>query len=103
MELQDFLKWLMSPAGAVVAYWLMENVSWLVNLAPEAKRYVSWVLAGGVALLGWELMVILGYAPLPDTIIGRWEAAFAVVAATILAQIGHARLQLSKKKRVCCK
>jgi hypothetical protein len=102
--LEEFLKWLMGPGGAVVGYWLMENVTVLVNLKPRIKRYVGFVLPGGLAAIGWMLLASIGYAPMPTTTLARFEALFAVFVAAVGAQLIHAK-NLPKNKPcdpACC-
>lgn len=100
--LEGFLKWLMGPGGAVAGYWLMEHVQFLVDLGPEVKRYVSLLLPGGVAATGWMLLAAVGYAPMPDTTLARFEALFAVFVAAVGAQLLHGRFVVSKKGKCKC-
>ena len=101
--LEEFLKWLMGPGGAVLGYWLMENLPVLINLRPPIKRYVGILLPGIIALAGWMSMALVGYAPMPTTTLARFEAMFAVFVAAIGAQLIHARrLPKSKAPCKCC-
>lgn len=99
--LEEFLKWLMGPGGAVVGYWLMENLEVLASLGPEVKRYVSLLLPGCIAGVGWLLLAAVGYAPMPETALARFEALFAVFVAAVGAQLLHGRLVVSKKGKCC--
>lgn len=99
--LEEFLKWLMGPGGAVVGYWLMEHLAVLADLEPEVKRYVSLLLPGGIAGVGWLLLAAVGYAPMPDTTLARFEALFAVFVAAVGAQLLHGRFVVSRKGKCC--
>lgn len=100
ISLQDVLQWVISGGAGVIAYWLMENISYLKNLAPEAKRYVALAIAIALAVLGYFAQVAMGYQVAPQDARGWIEALFAVAGvAGGLSQIVHARLQLSKRSR----
>jgi len=100
MELLVVLTWIIAEGGGgVLAYWLIEHVKRLAALAPEPKRYVSWVLAGVIAVAAYLLSMVFGGVAVP----GEWRewvrVLFAVASGAILAgQTAHARIVLSKKQ-----
>ncbi len=98
MTLYDFLKWLATAGAGGAAYWLMENLSGLAALKPEAKRYVAWALASGLACAAYGALVALGYEPPPQTWQAWLENLFTVAAAACgLSQVIHGRKVLARK------
>lgn len=96
MELNDFLTWILSSGGAgVVSYWLMERLSFLIQLPSRSKRNVSLALAGGLAVLGYLAAVGMGYQVEPVATKGWIEALFSVIGIAIgLSQIIHGARKL---------
>jgi hypothetical protein len=99
MELSGFLTWLIGGGGGtLVAYWLMENVPALQNLASEYKRYLSLAIAGLVACAAFGVSVGLGYREAPAGWQGWLEALFAVIGLAIGgSQAIHGRLNLKSR------
>lgn len=89
--LEEFLKWLTGPGGALVGYWLMENLDFLSTLTPRTKRYVGFAIPGFVAAASWLVMALVGYAPMPETTLARFEMLFAVFVAAVGAKLIHAK------------
>ena len=91
MELQDLLIWILSGGGAgIIAYWLMENLAFLVQLPSQHKRYASLVIASGLAVLGYLASVGMGYQPMPETVKAWIEVLFSVIGVAIgLSQFIH--------------
>ena len=95
-SLADFLLWVIGGGGAgIVAYWLMEHIGLLGGLPSEQKRYVSLVLAAGLACLAFVAAVALSYKDDPGSAQGWLEALFAVAFLAVTAgQVLHGRLKL---------
>jgi len=97
------LVWIVSGGGAsYLAYWLIENVPFLVRLAAESKRYVSLVLPAiltvAFAILGYLAMIAMLYEPAPIDARAWIETLFAVAVLSVIgAQAIHGRVVLSKK------
>ncbi len=100
MELTDLFFWILDRGGAgIAAYWLMEHIAFLTMLAPQYKRYVSYVLAGVLATLAFLASVGMGYQPEPETTRAWIEASSSVVGMAIgLSQLIHAAKQMKPKK-----
>ena len=95
MQLRDILLVLMTAGAGGAVYWLMENVGFLRNLAPEWKRYVSLALSALIPVLAWLVGALMLYWDAP----GDWrawiEAIFAVAAGGIItSQSLHGALKL---------
>ena len=100
MSLQELLTWILSGGGAgVIAYWAMENLAFLVMLAPQYKRYTSLTLAACLAVVGYLAAVGMGYQVGPETAKGWIEALFSVIGVAIgLSQLIHGARQMKPKR-----
>lgn len=98
MEMQEMLVWVMGGGGAgIVAYWLMGHIAFLMQLAPEWKRYASLALAACLAMLAYAAAVGLGYEAQPESSQAWLEALFSVAAVAIgLSQAIHGRVKLRR-------
>jgi len=98
-NLKDFLVWVLTPGAGVLAYWLMENVQFLVDLEARLKRFVAFGLSAVLGILAFLAMVGMGYQAVPVDWRAWVEALFGVAAvAGGLSQILHGLLKLRK----CC-
>lgn len=99
--LPEWLIWFIWNGGAgTVAFGaiaLLEQWStfkaWWSKVPPEIKRYISFILAGGLGALGYWAQVKLGYSTMPSNATGWAEVLFSVAFAQVL----HARVFLSRK------
>ena len=100
MELSELLIWILGRGGAgIAAYWLMEHIAFLVMLAPQYKRYVSFAIAGVLATLAFLASVAMGYQPEPGTTRAWIEALSSVIGVAIgLSQLIHGVRILPMKK-----
>ena len=99
MELSEVLLWVISGGGGAVVTWLMSNVQALANLAPDYKRYVSWLLSAVVPLAAWGAMLGLGYEPIPASWQAAAERVFALVFIAFSTNQGlHAVTELRRKR-----
>ena len=100
MELSEFLLWLVTGGGAgLFGYWLMDRVvKRFPGLSSELKRYLSLVIAAGLAMLAYYVQTMLAYVPSPETAQAWIEALFSVAAVAIsLSQVVHGRVKLGSK------
>ena len=94
-NLKDFLVWVLTPGAGVLAYWLMENVPFLVNLEARLKRFAAFGLSAAFGILAFLVMVGMGYEAVPVDWRAWVEALFSVAAvAGGLSQILHGLLKL---------
>ena len=102
MELSELLIWVLGRGGAGIAtYWLMEHLAFLVMLAPQKKRFVSYAIAGVLATLAFLASVGMGYQPDPGTTRAWIEALSSVIGVAIgLSQLIHGVRILPMKKKV---
>lgn len=99
MTLKDALLILVSGGGGAIVYWLMENVKFLKNLAPDYKRYASIGLSMLLPVLAWLVMIAMSYEQAPSTWQGWIESIFALAAGAIIISQGlHGALQLKPKR-----
>lgn len=100
MELSELFFWILDRGGAGIAtYWLMEHVAFLIALAPQYKRYVSYMIAGVLATLAFLASVGMGYQPEPETTRMWIEALASVIGVAIgLSQLIHCAKQMKPKK-----
>ncbi len=91
MELSDLLFWILGRGGAAIAtYWLMEHIAFLVMLAPQYKRFVSYAIAGVIVTLAFLASVGMGYQPEPETTRAWIQALSSVIGVAIgLSQLIH--------------
>lgn len=95
MELKDVLVFLSTTGAAVLAYWLMNNITALQGLAPPTKRLAAFGLTALIAVGAWALQVLFLYQPSPADWRGWVEALSAVAFGSIgLNQIIHSQLAL---------
>jgi len=101
LTLQRALVWLLQQGGAAwVAYWLIEHIKPLVELQAEIKRYVSWGIAGLLAVGGYMLTIAIGVNVAPVGTVPWINALLGVVATAIIGgQMIHGAAQLRKKPR----
>ena len=98
MTLNETLNWVISSGGAgALAYWLVERVPWLVALAPQAKRFVSFALTAVLAMLAYVACVVLRHNPMP----AEWREwvevlAFTATTAILVSQGIHGAAKLGK-------
>ena len=103
MELKDFLFWLTAGGGAgIVGYWVMDQVAkYRPGLSSEFKRYLSLALAAGLAMLAHYVLVVMAYAPSPESVQAWVEALFSVAAVAVgLSQAIHGRVDLRDRVRI---
>ena len=86
--LSEILVWVTTAGAGVLAYWLMEEIDWLAQLAPQPKRFVSFALTGAIALAAWGVQIVMAYAQAPVGWRGWIEAAIAIAAAAIAVAQG---------------
>lgn len=95
--LAQVLKWVLAGGAGAIAYWLIERVPALGKLSKEMKGYVSLAIAAALASGAFYLGVVMGYESAPTDVKAWVEAIFsAVMVATVVSKVAHARLQLSK-------
>ena len=97
MTLQEALQWIVGAGAGIIAYAAM-GLSFLDNLKPDIKRYVSLALAAAIASGAFYLQVALNYQSEPETTQAWIEALFSVVAVAIgLSQVIHGARVLARK------
>ncbi len=87
-ELREILVWVTTAGAGVLAYWLVEEVAWLAQLAPKAKRFASFGLTAILALAAWGVQLVMAYAETPVGWRAWVEAVVAIVAAAIVVAQG---------------
>lgn len=98
LSLPDLLTFVTGGGAAVLAFWLLDRISWLGNLNPEQKRYTAYVLTGGLAVLAWLIKLAMLYEPTPADTRAWAESLYSVAAGAIVAnQLLHARVSMKKK------
>lgn len=99
LSLPDTLTFLVAGGAAYIAFWLLDNVQWLVLLDAEKKRYAAYILTGGLAFVLWVLKMVLIQEPLPlelrDWLLTGWAVGAGAVVGN---QLLHARFSLKKSK-----
>ena len=100
MELKDLLAWVVSGGGAaIVAYYAIEKVPFLVGLLPEQKRLVAIVLSASLAIGAWFAMAAMLYEPWPAGVYAWIEKLFLIgTSAFTLSQIIHGRAKLASNE-----
>lgn len=95
MELGEFLPWVTTAGAGVAAYWLMEEIEALAELAPQMKRRVACVISAALAMGAYLAMIGMGYAVMPAGARGWIEALFAVATGAFgLSQMVHGERRL---------
>jgi len=96
--LRQALTWIVGGGGAAaVTYWLLENVSLLVNLSSEYKRYVSIALVVLFAWAAYGLSIAMTYEPKPGDFRELVESLVAIGGLALgIGQVVHGRLKLRK-------
>ena len=99
-SLQEFLAWLLTGGGAaLIGFWLVGNVSFLEDLKPDYKRYVSFGLTGAVAVLGWLFTLWMGWAKVPGDPQAWVEAIVSVIGTAIVTgQVIHGATSLRQQR-----
>ena len=96
MELKQFLPWLSTVGAAILAYWLVGEISRTDVLSPKAKRRVAYGIAAVVAVGAYLLMVAMQYVPAPAGWRAWVEALFLVASGSFgLSQLIHGERELS--------
>jgi len=92
----QFLVWIVTGGGASVAtYLLMDKLPALTELTGEHKRYASLILAALFAMIGFLVVVALGYHPQPGSTQAWIENLFAVAFLSVTSsQTIHGRAKL---------
>jgi hypothetical protein len=98
---KDFLLWIIAGGGGgTAAWWLIGNIKWLKELAPDYKRYASWILSAGLPLAAWGIFLLMGYEPPPSTWQGWVERIFALIALAFSgSQILHGATDLRRRRQ----
>jgi len=93
MELQVFLRFVMTGGGAgLAAYWLIDNVPFLANLASKAKRLSAFAISALLADAAFIALAYAGYANIPVGALSWAEQLFAVgTSAFGLATLLHTK------------
>lgn len=103
ITLREGIMWLIGPGAGVLAFFIIEHWAILASLAPEIKRYVSWAITGGLAILAYCAGIGMLYFPMPADWRSWVETLFLVAASAIaVASVLHGRIVLSKKGSRCC-
>lgn len=98
-DLREILVWVTTAGAGVLAYWLIDNVAWLAQLAPRAKRFAAMALTGAIALAAWGVQLAMAYVPAPVDWRGWVEAAVAIVAVAFAVSQGiHGARNLSSTR-----
>ena len=99
MELKLIILWVLDSGGAgAIAYFLIDRVKGLAELAAVTKRYVAIGISSGVAMLIFWVATQLAYLPAPTTRVGWFEQlVFYATSAFLSSQIIHAKLDLPRK------
>jgi len=99
LTLREALLALVSGGAGAVVYWLMENIAYLKNLAPDIKRFVSIALSAVIPVAAWLIMIGMAYEQPPGTWQGWLEAIFALIAGSLIISQGlHGVLRLRKRR-----
>ncbi|NIQ88800.1 MAG: hypothetical protein GWN93_06830 [Deltaproteobacteria bacterium] len=99
--LKQFISWVASGGGAlVISYAAMEFLGkrW-PNLTSEIKRYMymSLILASGIAMFGYYLLVLAAYVPAPESTMAWIEILFSVAWLAVTgSQAVHGRRKLKR-------
>ena len=91
MELQEFLRWVVSGGGAgIIAYYILSRWGWYSQQNAERKRYLAILVTFVLADVFWLAMVWAGYNAAPANALGWVEQLFLVgTTAFGLSQIVH--------------
>ena len=96
MELKELLAWVVSGGGAaIIAYYAIERIPFLMALLPEQKRLVAIALPASLAIGAWFAMAAMLYEPWPVGVYAWIEKLFLIgTSAFTLSQIIHGRAKL---------
>ena len=99
MTLQGALEWLIVGGGAGwLAYALIGWIPGFEKLRDDLKRYVSFIITGILACIGFELEVIFNFRAKPESAQAWIEALFAIIAVAItVSQTIHGARVLRRK------
>ncbi len=91
MELQEFLRWVVSGGGAgIIAYYILSRWEWYARQNAERKRYLAILVTFVLADVFWLAMVWAGYNAAPANALGWVEQLFLVgTSAFGLSQVIH--------------
>ena len=97
---KQIIAWVLTGGGAgALAIWVMDHLR-LGAWNDEQKRWLSWVLGGAFALLGWGVqMAMLWVQPPADWREAVSQAVTVIGVAFTVSQLGHARMKQSRARR----
>lgn len=100
LSLGEAIAWVLSGGGAgVIAFFLIEKIKFLAELAPDYKRYASIALTAVLALAAWGAGMGMDYLAVPKDWRNWIEAAFSTIAvALVTAQVIHGATALRKRR-----
>lgn len=77
--LSQLILWIVTGGGAsALAYWLIDHVPFLANLASKPKRLASVGLTLSMGFLAYGLSIAVGYDSSPANLVEFTETAFAL-------------------------
>ncbi len=88
MDLRQLLLWLTTPAAGVVAYWLIDNVTFFQFLSSVAKRNAAYILTAIIAVGAYLLQVAFQYTAVPLD----WRAWVEAIVSVALVAFGVSQL-----------
>jgi hypothetical protein len=81
--------------AAIAAYYAIDNISFLVALAPKSKRIAAFGISAGLAIGAWFIMAAMLYEPWPATAYAWIEQLFFIgTSAFALSQMIHGQAKL---------
>jgi len=81
--LKTLIDWAIRVGAAQLAFWLMNRLP-VDGLAYDTKNFLSWAIAGVLALAAWGAGIGMGYISVPT---GDWRAWVEGAAGIVLTVV----------------
>ena len=81
MELEAFLRLLMTVLAGTLAWWLIDRIKWFAGLQPDTKRLVSYAFSAAIAIVAYLGLVAIS-AETPPTGVIAWVSRLWLVGTS---------------------
>jgi hypothetical protein len=69
MELESFLRLVMTVLAGTFAWWLIDRIKWFAALQPDTKRLVSYAFSAAIAIIAYLGLIAIGSEPAPGGVV----------------------------------